>query len=116
MSMGFFVDGSFVYKVYPDDIDYSKLRRRSLLLQCGRRSAESNQIQQFPDIAAVQIAIQAYAAARTVYASATSRFPGAALQTAAGELSRHFGRKTRSTTSDAEPTPGSPPPVPTPVT
>ena len=68
------------------------------------------------DDTAVQIAIQADAAARTVYASATSRFAGAALQTAAGELSRHFGRKTRSTTSDAEPTPGSPPPVPTPVT
>ncbi len=27
MSIGFFVDGSFVYKVYPDDIDYLKLRQ-----------------------------------------------------------------------------------------
>ena len=27
MSIGFFVDGSFVYKVYPDGIDYLKLRQ-----------------------------------------------------------------------------------------
>lgn len=28
MSIGFFVDGSFVYKSYPDQIDYLKLRQQ----------------------------------------------------------------------------------------
>ena len=68
------------------------------------------------DDTALRIGSQAYAAARTVYASATSSFAGAALQTAAGELGRHFARKTRATASDAEPTPGSPPPVSAPAT
>ena len=47
------------------------------------------------DDTVIQVGGQAYAAARTVYSSASSQFAGPELEVAANQLGRHFGRKPR---------------------
>ena len=65
------------------------------------------------DDTAMQVGSQAYAAARTVYDCARSSFAGPALQKAAGELGKRFGRRSASQTSaPAENTPAPTPPAP----
>ena len=72
----------------------------------------------FPDIpydgdTAMQVGSQAYAAARVVYASASSSFAGPPLEVAAGQLSKHFARKPKAgKPSDTTVTPASNAPVP----
>ena len=47
------------------------------------------------DDTVIQLGSQAYEVARTVYASASSRFAGPQLEVAANQLGKHFGRKPR---------------------
>ena len=47
------------------------------------------------DDTVMQLGNQAYEAARTVYASASSRFAGPQLEVAVNQLGKHFGRKPR---------------------
>src|SRR5205823_6597762 len=47
------------------------------------------------DDTVIQVGSQAYAAGRTVYASASSHFAGPELQVAASQLGKHFGRRAR---------------------
>jgi hypothetical protein len=86
--------------VLPASFDLKKMRNDAQLfayltsLQIGLRKLHK-QI----DDTAMLIGSQAFAAARIVYASSTSSFAGAALQTAANELGKRFGRKPKSQTS-----------------
>ncbi len=60
-------------------------------------------LQKQVDDTATQIGAQAYAAARTIYAVSKAPFAEAALRTAAEDLGKRFGRRSRTTVS-AEPT------------
>jgi len=53
------------------------------------------------DDTVMQVGSQAYAAARTVYGSASSRFAGPELEVAANQLGKHFGRKPRTAKTPA---------------
>jgi hypothetical protein len=65
------------------------------------------------DDTVMQLGSQAYAAARTVYASASSRFAGPQLEVAANQLGKHFGRKPRVAKTAANGSGGHVPPPPT---
>ena len=72
-----------------------------------------NQLKKQIDDTAMQVGSQAYAAARVVYASASSSFAGPPLEVAAGQLSKHFARKPKAgKLSDTTVTPASNAPVP----
>ena len=68
-----------------------------------------HQLKKQIDDTTMQVGSQAYAAARVVYASASSNFAGAPLEVAANELGKHFGRKPKA----AKATGGTPAPAPT---
>jgi hypothetical protein len=65
------------------------------------------------DDTVIQVGSQAYAAARTVYASASSHFAGPQLEVAANQLGKHFGRKAKGAKTAAN---GNGEPVPSPAT
>ena len=68
------------------------------------------------DDTSVQVGAEAYAAARTVYAVTKTPYAGAILRTAADDLGKRFGRKSRAAaakpTSSAEPASATAPPAP----
>ncbi|HYR85730.1 MAG TPA: hypothetical protein VE422_16690 [Terriglobia bacterium] len=69
------------------------------------------------DDTAVQVGAEAYAAARTVYAVTKTPYAKAILRTAADDLGKRFGRKSRTATAPAppatvEPAPSAPAPAP----
>ena len=68
-----------------------------------------HQLKKQIDDTTMQVGSQAYAAARVVYASASSNFAGAPLEVAANELGKHFGRKPKA----AKAAGGTPAPAPT---
>ena|SRR5438874_830022 len=65
------------------------------------------------DDTVMQVGNQAYAAARTVYSSASSQFAGPQLEVAATQLGRHFGRKSKNGKTAAN---GNGEPAPPPAT
>jgi len=67
-----------------------------------------NQLKKQIDDTAMQIGSQAYAAARVVYACASSSFAGPPLEVAADQLGKHFGRKPKAAKATA-PTAAAPP-------
>ena len=70
---------------------------RRLWLAAGRRAdllEQGIRLRQVDDTV-MQLGNQAYEAARTVYASASSRFAGPQLEVAVNQLGKHFGRKPR---------------------
>jgi hypothetical protein len=65
------------------------------------------------DDTVMQVGSQAYAAARTVYASSSSHFAGPQLEVAANQLAKHFGRKSKNAKTAAN---GNGAPAPAPAT
>ena len=69
------------------------------------------------DDTALQVGAEAYAAARTVYAVTKTPYAGAILRTAADDMGKRFGRKSRSAAAAApavppKPAPSTPAPAP----
>ena len=64
-----------------------------------------HQLKKQVDDTAMKVGSQAYAAARVVYASASSNFAGAPLEVAVDELGKHFGRKPKAIKAAAGVTP-----------
>ena len=101
--------------VLPVSFDLNQMRNNGQLFSSlSSISLALGQLHKQVDDTAIQVGSQAYAAARTVYDCAKSSFAGPALQTAAGELGKRFGRKNPSQTlPPAENTPAPTPPAPT---
>ena len=74
--------------------------------------AAIDRLQQKVDDTVTQVGAEAYAAARTVYAVTKTPFAEADLKTAADELGKRFGRRSRSAAIPAEPASDSPPSTP----
>ena len=62
------------------------------------------------DDTAYQVGAEAYAGARTIYAVSKTPFAEATLRTAAEDLGKRFGRRTRATAAAVEPANSAPPP------
>ena len=67
-------------------------------------------LQKQVDDTALQVGAETYAAARTVYAITKTPFAQAALRTAAEDLGKRYGRRSRKSPAPVEPEPPSPPP------
>ena len=97
--------------VLPVSFDVNDMRNDTQLFAClTPLQLALHQLKKQIDDTTMQVGSQAYAAARVVYASASSNFAGAPLEVAANELGKHFGRKPKAAKAAAGRTPA---PAPT---
>jgi hypothetical protein len=80
--------------VLPASFDVNEMRNDTqLFAYLTTLQLTLSQLKKQIDDTVMQIGSQAYAAARVVYASASSSFAGPPLEVAVDQLGRHFGRK-----------------------
>ena len=95
--------------VLPASFDVNEMRNETqLFAYLTTLQLTLSQLKKQIDDTVMQIGSQAYAAARVVYACASSSFAGPPLEVAANQLGRHFGRKPKATkpaTTTAAPSP-----------
>ena len=108
--------------VLPASFDVNELRADTqLFAYLTTLQLTLHQLKKQIDDTAMQIGSQAYAAARVVYASASSSFAGPPLEVAVDQLGKHFGRKpkaAKATTKGTTPAASKPtatPPASTPA-